>query len=213
MRTAELVAILAAGARPLDPHAVGKRFASALFVGLLGATLLLVALFGVRSDMPQSLLTPAFWLKAAFPLATFAIALRLALRLGQPGASVAWAWAALAVPLVGVWLAAAVTVYAAPAPLRLDLVLGRTWGVCSLSIMLLSVPTFLTVFWAMKGLAPTRLVLAGIGAGLLAGAQAASVYTVYCVEMATPFWAVWYMLGILAPAALGGVLGPALLRW
>jgi len=74
-------------------------------------------------------------------------------------------------------------------------------------------PALAAVFWAMKGLAPTRLMLAGAGAGLLAGSLAALVYTVYWVEMAAPLWAVWYVTGILVPAAVRGALGPILLRW
>ncbi|WP_128576455.1 NrsF family protein, partial [Pseudomonas sp. BAY1663] len=27
------------------------------------------------------------------------------------------------------------------------------------------------------------------------------------------FWALWYLLGMLLPSALGALLGPRLLRW
>jgi hypothetical protein len=209
VRTADLVSILAAQATPTDPYTAGKRFAWALFVGLLGATLLLVAMFGVRSDMPRTLMTPTFWLKAAFPLAVVAIALFLAGRLSRPGARVTIGWFALAVPLLAVWVATGTTIVVLPPGLRLGLVEGNSWLLCIVSIALLSIPTLAAVFWAMKGLAPTRLVLAGAGAGLLA----ALVYTVYCVEMAAPLWAVWYVIGILVPVTIGGGLGPALLRW
>jgi hypothetical protein len=75
------------------------------------------------------------------------------------------------------------------------------------------VPAFVAVLWAMKGLAPTRLRLAGAGAGLLAGALGALVYTLHCPELAAPFLGVWYVLGILIPAAFGAVVGPRVLRW
>jgi len=65
----------------------------------------------------------------------------------------------------------------------------------------------------MKHLAPTRLVVAGAGAGLLAGAQALIVYSLYCAEMAIPFWGVWYVLSLMLTVALGAVLAPVLLRW
>jgi len=213
VRTIDLVSILAAQATPTDPYTAGKRFAWALFVGLLGSTLLLVAMFGVRSDMPRTLMTPTFWLKAAFPLAVVAIALFVAGRLSRPGASATIGWLALAVPLLAVWVATGTTIVVLPPGLRLSLVEGNSWLLCIVSIALLSIPTLAAVFWAMKGLAPTRLVLAGAGAGLLAGSLAALVYTVYCVEMAAPLWAVWYVIGILVPVTIGGGLGPALLRW
>jgi hypothetical protein len=72
---------------------------------------------------------------------------------------------------------------------------------------------FGAVLWAMKGLAPTRLALAGAMAGLLSGAGGALVYALYCPEMAAPFIGVWYLLGMLIPTALGALLGPRLLHW
>ncbi len=213
MRTGDLVSMLATRVTPIDPHTVGKRFGLAVLIGMLGATSLLVAVFGVRSEMPQMLATPWFWLRLAFPLAVVVGALLLAGRLSRPGSSAVLGWVMLVLPLSAVWLAALGFIWATPRGLRLALVLGSTWRVCTLSIVLLSVPTFIAVVWAMRGLAPTRLRLAGAGAGLLAGAQAALVYTLYCLEMAVPFWGVWYVLGMLVPVAIGSVLGPVLLRW
>jgi hypothetical protein len=80
-------------------------------------------------------------------------------------------------------------------------------------IALLSIPLFAAAFWAMNAMAPTRLGLAGAASGLVAGAGGALVYALYCTEMAAPFIAVWYLLGMLIPAALGALLGPRLLRW
>jgi len=82
-----------------------------------------------------------------------------------------------------------------------------------MNIALLSIPTFACVFWAIRGLAPTRLRLAGAAGGLLAGSIATLVYSLHCPEMSVAFWAVWYVLGMLIPTAVGAVLGPRLLRW
>jgi len=75
------------------------------------------------------------------------------------------------------------------------------------------VPVFAATLWAMKGLAPTRPALAGAAAGLLAGAMAALVYALHCPEMEAPFIGVWYVVGMLIPAAAGALLGPLVLRW
>jgi hypothetical protein len=75
------------------------------------------------------------------------------------------------------------------------------------------VPVFITVFWAMRGLAPTRPRLAGAAGGLLAGATATVAYCFHCPEMGVPFWAVWYLLGMLIPTLAGTALGPRLLNW
>jgi len=48
---------------------------------------------------------------------------------------------------------------------------------------------------------------------LLAGALGALVYALHCPETATPFLAVWYVVGMAIPTALGAILGPRLLRW
>ena len=65
----------------------------------------------------------------------------------------------------------------------------------------------------MKGFAPTRLALAGAGAGLLAGACGALVWALHCPESPVAFFAVWHVLGVLIPTALDAVLGPRVLRW
>lgn len=65
----------------------------------------------------------------------------------------------------------------------------------------------------MRTMAPTRPRLAGGSAGLAAGAAAAAVYALHCPEMATPFLAVWYVLGVAIPALAGAFLGKLLLRW
>ena len=75
------------------------------------------------------------------------------------------------------------------------------------------VPVFVTVFWALRKLAPTRLVLAGAGAGLLAGAAGASVYAFHCVEYTAPFILIWYTSGMAAAALIGAGTSRWALRW
>ena len=84
---------------------------------------------------------------------------------------------------------------------------------CVAGISLLSLPLLFAMFVALRGLGPTRLPVAGMAAGGLAGAVAASVYAVHCTEIALPFLAVWYILGMLVPTALGWIAGARFLRW
>jgi hypothetical protein len=90
--------------------------------------------------------------------------------------------------------------------------LGTTWSVTTANIVLLSLPSLVAVMHALKGLAPTRPILAGTGAGLIAGAQGVLVYSLYCSEMSVPFWGVWYVLGIIITAGIGALLAPLYLR-
>jgi len=56
-------------------------------------------------------------------------------------------------------------------------------------------------------------VLTGAAAGWLAGAVGACVYSLHCPEMAAPFVAIWYVLGMGMSAALGALAGRHWLRW
>jgi hypothetical protein len=116
-------------------------------------------------------------------------------------------------PVIAIWLLAIVVLLQAPARDRVSLVLGRTAFACPWLITFQAAPLYIALIWALRGVAPTRLRLAGAAAGFAAGAAGALVYTLHCPELAPPFFAVWYVLGMLIPAGLGACLGPRLLRW
>lgn len=213
MKTEELITLLAAGEGPVDRHALARRLALALLAGTLAAVLMTVALYGVRSDLGEVVRTPLFWAKLALPTSLALLGLWLTQRLARPGVRGAIAWQLLGLPLLVVWLGAAINLFGAPVEARADLIFGRTWRTCALNITLLCVPVFITLFWALRGLAPTRLRQAGAAAGLLAGSTATVVYCLHCPEMQVPFWATWYVLGMSVPTLIGAVLGPRVLRW
>lgn len=213
MKTDELVNLRAAGVVPEPGNTVKRRVAVALRWGVPGAVLLLILMLGIRTDLAQAGSEFMFWIKQAFAAGLAPAGLVAAERLARPGMRLGFVWAARALPVLAVWLIAAVVlVNAAPAQ-RTDLVLGVTWKTCPLNIALISLPLFAATLWAMKGLAPTRLALAGASAGLLAGALAPLVYALHCPESTAPFLAVWYVLGIAIPTLAGAVLGPRVLRW
>lgn len=213
MKTDELVTLLATGAGAVESDAAARRYATALGWGAFGATLLMAIVLGVRPDIGAAARLPMFWIKLAFAASVAVGSLLAASRLSRPGARLGWVPGALAAPVLALWLLAAWVLLGAPAPERADLVMGRTWKYCLVSIPMLLVPALVAMWWAMKGLAPTRLALAGAAAGLLAGAIGALVFALYCPEMAAPFIGVWYVAGMLIPAAVGALLGPLVLRW
>jgi hypothetical protein len=213
MKTRELVALLASDVTPVERNAVPRLLTRAMLRGLAGSTALLVALYGVRSDMPELILTTMFWQRLAFPLAIIATAMQLAERLGRPGARLRLAGFAAALPVATLLLAAGSILLATPPGYRLELMLGTTWRTTTANVVLLSLPSLAAMMHAMKQLAPTRLALAGAGAGLLGGAQALLVYSLYCSEMAVPFWGVWYALAIVITTAIGAAVAPRFLRW
>ncbi|SAK76154.1 DUF1109 domain-containing protein [Caballeronia ptereochthonis] len=213
MKTDELISLLSNQVTRVDRLAVARRFAEALLLGALGSTILMSIVFGVRHDIGSVIRTGVFWAKLAYPLAIATGAMLAVMRLGRPGARAGYSWALIALPFVAVWVAGLLVLDDATPAGRWPLVLGESWRTCPFNILLLSVPTFPAVIWAVRFLAPTRLRLAGAVAGLLASSTATIVYCLHCPEMSPAFWSVWYAIGMLMPAAIGAWLGPRLLRW
>lgn len=213
MKTDDFVAMLATGIKPVERHVALKAFTLALSVGTTGAMLLMAVVFGVRSDLSQVSGLPIFWIKIAFPLGLAVAAMMVLNRLMIPGAPAGIRWVAPALPILAVWVGAIVILANASQTEQASLVLGRTWRTCPFNIALLSLPLFISVQWAIRTMAPTNLRAAGAMGGLLAGAAATIVYSLHCPEMEVPFWAIWYLGGMLIPAVVGGMLAHRILRW
>jgi hypothetical protein len=213
MKTDDLVLMLSAAPEPVPSHALGRRYTIALGLGTVVSFLVMLAALGLRPDLGEAVRLPMFWVKLGLCAALALFSLKAVLRLSRPGMALDWVPAALAVPVVGIWLLAGAVLVAAEPAARAELIFGLTWRVCPWLIALLSLPVLVAAFWAMQGLAPTRLPLAGSALGLLAGSLAALVYCLHCPELAAPFIGTWYLIGILIPALVGGLVGPRLLRW
>lgn len=213
MRTDDLISMLATGVTPVDRHVVSRRFGIAIATGATVATLLVATMLHFRADLADVAVTPLFWAKVALPLSLLLGALWMVTRLARPGMATGRCWPAITMPFAAVWLGTLLVLTATPAGERTAAVLGQTWRVCPFNIAMLSVPIFIAIFWALRGLAPTRLRLTGAVGGLLSGAVATLAYCLHCPEMGVAFWGVWYVLGMLVPTAIGALLGPRLLRW
>lgn len=205
--------LLATNAVPVESNATARRFGIALGGGAAGAMLMMLVQLGVRPDIAEAALLPMFWIKLAFVACIAASGLIAAARLSRPGARIFPAPAVLAAPLLFVWSLAASTLVEVGASERAELVFGKTWDQAPLNIAVLSIPALAAAFWAMKGLAPTRLALSGAAAGLLAGGIGAVAYSFHCNVMTAPFIGIWYPAGVLIPLAVGAALGTLLLRW
>lgn len=213
MKTNDLIDMLATGPVAAAPNAVRYRYAVALAWGAFGAVLLMMLGLGVRPDLAYAATLPLFWFKVAFVLSLTILAVPICSRLARPGAALKGLPLMVGAPILIVWIVAAIVLRDAAPGQRLPLLLGATWDSCPFLIALLSVPAFVAVMWATKGLAPTRLRQAGAAAGLLAGSLGALVYCLHCPEIEAPFIGTWYLLGISIPALAGCLLGPRLLRW
>ena len=214
MKTDELVSLLATGDVAVPRHALPTRLALATATGLLASVVLMLGLLGVRSDLPRAVTDPMFWVKVGFAGLLVVAGLVATWRLGRPGVRLGrLPPSTTAMPVLLLWLLAITSLSQATPAQRATLLLGETWSSCAFLIALLSAPLLASTLWAMRGMAPTRLRLAGAAAGLFAGSFAALVYSLHCPEMSAPFIALWYLLGVSIPTALGAWLGPRLLRW
>lgn len=213
MKTDDLIVALAADVEAVDPRAGYRRLLWAALAGVLIALPLMLWLLGLNPLLLEAAQRPMFWVKFAYVAVLVAAAGVLVSRLARPAAEPRRAAIAVALPFFAMWLLAAFALIDAAPAERMELALGSSWSVCSLRIAGLSLPALALTLWAVRELAPTRLRLAGAGAGLFAGALGAFVYLFHCPELAAPFLALWYLLGILAPAALGAMIGPRLLAW
>lgn len=210
---ADLIDTLAADLAPVRPYAVARRLGVALLAGGLVAFAGLAVTLGLRADLGNALATPMFWVKIGYTgalgtVGAWAIA-RVARPVGEARDRVAWGL----LPLVLIGAVALWQIMIVPPAARMPMLMGQTSAWCPWLIMATSAPLFATLVWALRGLAPTRLALAGTLAGLTAGAIGASLYALHCPETAAPFIAVWYTLGIAGAGAIGGLAGPRMLRW
>jgi len=213
MKTDDLISMLATGVDAVEAHVAERRYAKAIALGATGAAILMVLLLKIRADLLDAILLPMFWIKSGFVASLVGVGLFASMRLSRPGARLDWVPVSIAIPVVTMWVFAAYVLVAADPQQRSTLFFGETWNSCPFLIAMLSLPVFVANIWAMKGLAPTRLRLAGFSAGLLSGATAALVYCLHCPEMGAPFIGFWYLLGMLIPAGVGAWFGESLLRW
>lgn len=181
--------------------------------GLTISTLLMLKLIPLNPELARVVLTPEFWQKLGFSVSMAGLAMLLLTRLSRPGLHAGAALNALPLPALAIWILAAAALLGATPDERLALIFGKTWKVCPFLITMLAAPMFVSTFWAMRELAPTRLRLAGAASGLFAGGAGAVVYCFHCPELDAPFIGIWYLSGILIPAVAGAILGPRLLRW
>lgn len=213
MKTDDLVALLATRAEPVPRHAAARRLAFALALGLPISIGVMALEYGVRRDLLQTLFWPMWWVKLLFPACIAVAGFVIVQRLARPGVRVRAAWVGLAVPVLLVWALGLATWLMGPVDERAAMVWGQTWRTCAFNIALISMPVFVASLAALKSLAPTQPALAGAAAGAMSAGTGAAVYALHCPELAAPFLAIWYVMGMVLPVVAGALIGHRLLRW
>jgi hypothetical protein len=213
VKTDELIDNLSTGLAPVSRGTVALRLALGIGCGAAVSALLVWLTLGIRPDLHAAMGTSAFWMKFFYALAIAVIGFWIVERLARPGVR-AGAQAKLEIaPLAAIFILAGVALMRAPADARMPMMMGHSATVCPWLIAGLSLPVLIGGVWALRGLAPVRLLQAGFALGILAGAVSALVYGFHCDETAAPFVAIFYTLGIAASGLIGAAIGRLALRW
>jgi hypothetical protein len=212
MRTDDLIADLSGRLEPVRYGALTRLLILAVLLGLVASTILMLSALGLRHDIASAIMSFGMWTKLVYTFAIAALGFWLVQRAGRPGADMTPPARVLVLPVLAIALLAAIQLLA-PGTDVPHLVLGHSSRVCPFLVIFTALPTLAATFWALRRMAPTRLTLAGAGAGLFAGAAGAFIYSFHCTEGSAPFIGIWYSLGIVLTAAIGGFLGRNLLRW
>ncbi|MEI9931530.1 MAG: DUF1109 domain-containing protein [Rhizomicrobium sp.] len=213
MKTDALIESLTERAGPVTAATMTRAMLLGLGGGVLASFVLMQLWLGIRPDLMPAMHTGSYWMKFFYTL-MFAVAGFWTLeRLSRPGASSRLQMVLEALPfaLLAAW--ASMKMMMAPVDARMTMLMGSSHQVCPWRIVVLAFPVFAGVFWGLRKAAPTRPVLTGAMAGLLAGAAGAFIYALHCDESAAAFVAMWYTLGIAMMGLFGAVLGRFALRW
>lgn len=212
MRTDDLIARLSGELEPVHGISLTRQLLLALAAGIAISMIVMLSVMGLRPDFSAAMASFGMWMKLAYTLIIAAFGFWVVERSGRPGASLGPPAMMLSLPLFAIVLLSAQQMRQPGADIH-GLIMGHSWSVCALNIVMVAAPCLLAAFWGLRRLAPTRLGLAGAGAGLFAGAAGAFVYAFHCTESAAPFVAVWYTFGIALTAGIGAFLGHWALRW
>jgi hypothetical protein len=212
MKTEDLIETLASDPRPRT-GGLGTSLAAALALGGSVTFLIVATGLGIRPEVGAALADPLTAAKLVLPVILAVAALMLALRLARPAAPLGRAPALLLVPPALALTAIALELVRLPVADWAREVRGETLVECLVLIPLLSLPLLAGALVALRRGAPVSPARAGVAGGLAAGAVATALYALHCPEDSPLFWGLWYSLGLLVPAVIGGLGGARLLRW
>jgi hypothetical protein len=212
VKTSELIAALAADPVPERVH-LGRRFAAALALGVVGALVVYALVVGPRPDVLAALGTIRFDLKLVDALALALPAILLLVRLqrpdAKPGTLALWLFA----PLLLLGAAVAVELIVVPQDEWLPRLVGRNTRYCTTMIPLMAAPILAALIVALRAGAPRHPGWTGALAGAASAGIASFLYASHCPDDSPLFVATWYPLATLVCAAAGALAGRRFLAW
>lgn len=212
MKTDDLISRLASDrqARRLPP---GGALVAAVVVASLLAFVLLMTTIGPRPDFAQAAMTWRFDFKFVVTVTLAVSSFWLVRRAIYPeGLNRAPLWLVLAAPAV-LLCGVAVELATLPGSTWAMTAIGKNARLCLTIVPALGIVPLGLILWGLKQGAPTRPMLSGFFAGLLAGGIAATFYAANCTDDSPLFVMTWYPISILALGLVGALLGRVALRW
>ena len=212
MRTDDLIKALDADARSKAMPLRSVWWVAAAAAAVIAAVVFFLTI-GPRPDIMVAMHTMRFLAKFVFTIVLAVTAFGLIRALSTPGASTvrAAAWMAAAPMLVAV--AVVLELFMVPEVMWGTRMVGTNMMICMGFIPLIGIGPLAIFLWVLRYGAPTRPVLAGAVAGLLAGGLSATFYAAHCFDDSPLFVATWYTIAIIVLAGLGGLGGRLFVRW
>jgi len=213
MKTDDLIDVLSRNVEPTREGRLGYALFIGLVVGAIGAICLMLALFGVPTEVLRREDVAFKGVAFAFTLALAAAGASFLIKSARPGKPKGMPLVPIVLLFAALLAASCFTLAFADRAAWSSMVFGPHWATCLFCIPLLAAAPFASLIWALREGAPTHLGRTGAIAGLDAGALGAAVFAFLHPGESIPFIMFWYGGPILICAAIGAVLGPRLLRW
>lgn len=210
--TESLIEALAQDLAPVRPLRRWQGMIGAL-LGLAAGVLLLLRLFGIRSDLLAAHPDPVGVVSAGMFLVLTLASAWAAVDSARPAVGVrrdGWVWSLAAtgvLPFGALFLVATSLLHGSHSLLQDD---GRNCITFGLLAGLLTGAVLTT--WLRRG-APVRLGQAGLLTGLAAGSAGIFAVSLYCPLTNVVHIGIWHGLAIVIAALLGRLIVPSLLRW
>ncbi len=210
MKTDDLIRSLAADNGPR--MSLGRALLYGFLPGMLLSVLFHALMIGMRPHLFDVMsLRIAF--KILFPIAVFACAGALALRLARPEGNPRPLMIMLVALLAILLIAVGIELMVLPPDLWRARLIGHNARVCMMLIPTMAAAPLAGTLIALHRGAPSNPGLTGAVAGLFAGAFGAALYAMHCPDDSPLFVATWYTLAILIVIIVGALAGRRFLRW
>lgn len=211
MRTDQLIAELASDHRP--PGNPQIRIMAAIAAGWLFALIGLLIFLGFPLQELKHTGMASFAVKLGYTVSLAILSVMAAIAAGRPGSRLAGPVSLIAIPVAMLIFVAMLELVTTDATSRHEMMFGSAYGDCFRSVVLASMPVFVSLVWGYRALAPTRPPVAGFLIGLSAGAAGAAAFALYCHEGSAAFLVTAYTPAMLITAVIGAICGRVLLKW